>query len=49
VAIGCTGGQHRSVVVGEALALRLRQHGWPVSIRHRDAPRAAPPSTEGSA
>lgn len=34
VAIGCTGGQHRSVYCAEKLAERLRQHS-PVLLRHR--------------
>jgi RNase adapter protein RapZ len=34
-AIGCTGGQHRSVAVAEALAKRLAQ-SWTVRVRHRD-------------
>jgi UPF0042 nucleotide-binding protein len=36
VALGCTGGRHRSVTVGELLAERLRAHGWPVAMRHRE-------------
>lgn len=34
VAIGCTGGQHRSVYVVEELAKRFREHG-PLLVRHR--------------
>ena len=34
VAIGCTGGQHRSVCLTEALANRLREKHDPVLIRH---------------
>ncbi len=36
VALGCTGGRHRSVTVGELLAKRLRVQGWPVALRHRE-------------
>lgn len=35
VAIGCTGGRHRSVALVEALATRLRPD-WDVLIKHRD-------------
>jgi RNase adapter protein RapZ len=35
VAIGCTGGRHRSVVIAEELGKRLR-HGGSVVVRHRD-------------
>jgi len=36
IAIGCTGGQHRSVVLSEDLAGRLREDGYRVALRHRD-------------
>ena len=36
VALGCTGGRHRSVTVGEMLCERLREQGWPVALRHRE-------------
>jgi UPF0042 nucleotide-binding protein len=36
VAIGCTGGRHRSVVVAERLAVRLRELGYRVVNSHRD-------------
>lgn len=36
IAIGCTGGRHRSVVVAEALGGHLRDAGQRVDIRHRD-------------
>ncbi len=36
IAIGCTGGAHRSVAISEALASYLRETGYSVSIAHRD-------------
>jgi RNase adapter protein RapZ len=39
VAIGCTGGRHRSVAVAEELASRLREHGYSPRVDHRDTPR----------
>lgn len=36
IAIGCTGGKHRSVVIGEDLARFLRTLGYTVRIKHRD-------------
>ncbi len=40
VGIGCTGGRHRSVVVTEQLAERLRkQTGLPIDVVHRDVER----------
>jgi UPF0042 nucleotide-binding protein len=36
VAIGCTGGKHRSVAITEALALRLKADGLNVVTVHRD-------------
>ena len=42
IAIGCTGGQHRSVYVAERLADWLRRQGKQVGIGHREiAPRSA--------
>jgi RNase adapter protein RapZ len=39
VGIGCTGGRHRSVALVAELERRLRKHGYPVQVRHRDAER----------
>ena len=39
VALGCTGGRHRSVVIGELLSDLLRREGWPVVLRHREIER----------
>jgi UPF0042 nucleotide-binding protein len=36
VAIGCTGGQHRSVAMAEAIAQRLRDKGSSTLVVHRD-------------
>jgi UPF0042 nucleotide-binding protein len=36
VAVGCTGGKHRSVVVAEALAAGMRDDGVDVRVVHRD-------------
>jgi len=36
VAIGCTGGQHRSVAIAENISSRLREKGVPVKCWHRD-------------
>lgn len=39
IAIGCTGGRHRSVVVAERIAAWLRESGQRVTLRHRDIDR----------
>jgi UPF0042 nucleotide-binding protein len=39
IAIGCTGGRHRSVAIAEALGERLSAAGWAVRIIHRDIAR----------
>ena len=36
IAVGCTGGAHRSVAIGEAIYAHLRGENRPVSISHRD-------------
>ena len=40
IAVGCTGGHHRSVSVARALAAYIRQLGYPVSENHRDMSRS---------
>ncbi len=42
VAVGCTGGRHRSVAIGERLARFLTQAGFATSVSHRDVERDAP-------
>ncbi len=39
IAIGCTGGQHRSVYLVERLAAHLKLAGWRVRVTHREQPR----------
>jgi len=40
IGIGCTGGRHRSIVVAEELARRLRQEGHgPIEVFHRELER----------
>jgi UPF0042 nucleotide-binding protein len=39
IAVGCTGGRHRSVVVAEDLADYFRKHGQDVVVDHRDLDR----------
>lgn len=36
IAIGCTGGRHRSVAIAERVAERLADLGYQPSVRHRD-------------
>jgi len=42
VAVGCTGGQHRSVALATELAERLRDASPGLALRHRDAPGQVP-------
>ncbi len=39
IAVGCTGGRHRSVVLSNWLAAHLREQGFRVGISHRDIAR----------
>ena len=36
IAMGCTGGKHRSTAMTEELGRRLRAHGMPTKVLHRD-------------
>ena len=36
IAIGCTGGRHRSVMVAKEMAGRLKKQGFSVTVTHRD-------------
>jgi len=36
IAVGCTGGRHRSVFVARRLADAMEAEGWSVKLRHRD-------------
>lgn len=40
IAVGCTGGQHRSVAIANATAERLTKQGYHVHLSHRDLPLA---------
>src|SRR3954468_2739701 len=39
IAFGCTGGQHRSVMIADDVAKRLKQAGYRVKVAHRDSPK----------
>ncbi|MGA9039617.1 MAG: RNase adapter RapZ [Terriglobales bacterium] len=39
IAFGCTGGQHRSVMIAEDVAKHLRKPGYRVKVVHRDSPK----------
>lgn len=36
IAVGCTGGRHRSVTVAELLARRFREEQYEITLTHRD-------------
>lgn len=39
IAFGCTGGQHRSVMMAEDISKHLKKAGYDVKVQHRDCPR----------
>ena len=39
ISFGCTGGQHRSVMIAEDVSKRLRKAGYKVKVVHRDSPK----------
>jgi UPF0042 nucleotide-binding protein len=39
IAFGCTGGQHRSVMIAEDVAKRLKKSSYRVKVGHRDSPK----------
>ena len=39
ISFGCTGGQHRSVMISEEVSKRLRKAGYRVKVVHRDSPK----------
>ncbi|MCV6596588.1 MAG: RNase adapter RapZ [Mangrovicoccus sp.] len=45
IGFGCTGGQHRSVMMTERVGHILEDAGWTVSIRHRELERRASTGT----
>ena len=47
VAIGCTGGRHRSVTIVEHLARYLSENGWRATATHRELAREGIPRQEG--
>jgi UPF0042 nucleotide-binding protein len=46
IAIGCTGGQHRSVAIANATATYLKGRGYRVALTHRDLALARPRAGE---
>jgi RNase adapter protein RapZ len=39
IGFGCTGGQHRSVMIAEDVSKQLRKAGYKVKVMHRDSPK----------
>jgi UPF0042 nucleotide-binding protein len=48
VALGCTGGQHRSVLLAELLAAHLAAQGWRVDLTHRELARRGWPGDQST-
>jgi UPF0042 nucleotide-binding protein len=48
IAIGCTGGQHRSVAIARRVASRLEAQGREVRLRHRDMRRSVLPRADSA-
>jgi UPF0042 nucleotide-binding protein len=48
ICIGCTGGQHRSVAVAEALGRKMKARGYPVSVTHREKEAGHWPAVPGT-
>ncbi len=40
IALGCTGGQHRSVALAQEMGRRIKEAGYDVTVSHRDINRA---------
>ncbi len=36
IAVGCTGGRHRSVMLANAVGAAVKERGFPVRVVHRD-------------
>ncbi|SMB85484.1 UPF0042 nucleotide-binding protein [Desulfonispora thiosulfatigenes DSM 11270] len=47
IAIGCTGGQHRSVAIARKLGELLQQEDYEVSVKHRDIEKRGAQSKDG--
>jgi UPF0042 nucleotide-binding protein len=39
IGLGCTGGQHRSVMIAEEVSKAMRKAGYRVKVVHRDSPK----------
>ena len=49
IAVGCTGGQHRSVAIANATAAHLKAQGYRVNLFHRDLPEAVAAAAQDAA